>query len=42
VLFTIVGQLVKIFFDMKKHKYRHFDAFAVSLVIFFWGSCLAC
>jgi hypothetical protein len=33
-----IGQLAKIFFDMKRCKYRHFDAFAVSLVIFFFGS----
>ncbi|MBW8014710.1 MAG: O-antigen ligase family protein [Planctomycetes bacterium] len=33
-----ISQLVKLFFQMKKYKYKHFDAFAVSLVIFFWGS----
>lgn len=33
-----VGQLAKIFFEMKKTQYKHFDAFAVSLVIFFWGT----
>ena len=33
-----IGQLAKIFFEMKKYKYIHFDAFAISLVVFFWGS----
>lgn len=33
-----IFQLVKIYFDMKRCKYRHFDAFAVSLVIFIWGA----
>jgi len=33
-----IGQLAKLFFEMKKYKYKHFDAFAVSLVLFFWGS----
>jgi hypothetical protein len=33
-----ISQLAKTFFDMKRYKYKHFDAFAVSLVIFFWGS----
>jgi hypothetical protein len=33
-----VSQLIRIFFEMKKYKYRHLDAFAVSLVIFFWGT----
>ena len=33
-----LNQLAKLFFEMKKYKYIHFDAFAVSLVIFFWGS----
>ncbi|MCE5187388.1 MAG: hypothetical protein LLF76_14810 [Planctomycetaceae bacterium] len=33
-----VVQLLKIFFQMKAYKYRHLDAYAVSLVIFFWGS----
>ena len=33
-----IWQLVKIFFDMKRCKYKHFDAFAVSLVTFLWGS----
>lgn len=36
-----IGQLARIFFEMKKYKYRHFDAFAVSLVIFFWGTMLS-
>ncbi len=36
--FLFIGQLVKIFFEMKRYKYSHFDAYAVSLVIFFWGS----
>lgn len=36
-----IGQLAKIFFDMKRCKYRHFDAFAVSLVIFFFGSMIS-
>lgn len=36
-----IVQLVKIFFDMKRCKYKHFDAFAVSLVIFFWGTMLS-
>jgi hypothetical protein len=39
--FLFVGQLAKIFFEMKKYKYTHFDAFAVSLVVFFWGSMIS-
>lgn len=36
-----IGQLAKLFFEMRKYRYIHFDAFAVSLVIFFWGSMLS-
>lgn len=36
-----IGQLAKLFFQMKKYKYKHFDAFAVSLVLFFWGSMVS-
>lgn len=36
--FLFIGQLAKVFIQMKKYKYKHFDAFAVSLVIFFWGT----
>ncbi len=38
IYLLFIGQLAKLFFEMKKYKYKHFDAFAVSLVLFFWGS----
>lgn len=38
IYLMFVVKIVKIFFEMKKFKYKHYAAFAVSLVWFAWGS----
>ena len=35
---VFIGKLIRIFFEMKKFGYRHFGAFAVSMVWWFWGA----
>lgn len=38
IYLMFIGKIIKIFIEMKKLRYRHLDAFAVSLVWFAWGT----